>query len=204
MMDRKAVAISPENKLIARRLALVFGGTPHVGAYKNTTDTLTVDILSCRDRPVDGVTSYSTITLSDHPMPWGDREFSARLELAGVCVNTVNSFPNLLASAAFHIMQSNALYHPGTVIPDLARRCQVSSTLPHLYLTAPFVWGDALNMLECETKKVTWLIAMPISESEYAFLREHSDLAFERFLQGQETDFSDPNRSTVGQGDAGM
>jgi hypothetical protein len=196
-MSRKTSPISPENKLIARQLALVFGGTPHVGEYRNTTETLTVDILSCRDRPVDGVTSYSTIKLSDHPMPWGEREFSARLELAGVCVNTVTSFPNLLASAAFHIMQSDALYHPGAVILDLARQSKVSSTLPHLYLTAPFLWGDALNMLDCGTRDVTWLVAMPISESEYTFLKEHGDRAFERLLQEQDTDFSNPDRPTV-------
>jgi antitoxin YqcF len=197
MMSEKAAPVSPKNKLIARQLALVFGGTPRVGEYRNTTETLTVDILSCGDRPVDGVTSYSTIKLSDHPIPWGEREFSARLELAGLCVNTVTTFPNLLASAAFHIMQSDALYHPGTVIPDLVRRSQVSSTLPHLYLTAPFPWGDSLNRLNCGPKKVTWLLAMPISEPEYAFLREHGDLALERLLQKQDADFSNPDRPTV-------
>jgi hypothetical protein len=201
-MNGKAAPISPENKLIARRLAQVFGGTPQVGEYRNTTEKLTVDILSCRERPVADLTSYSTITLSDHPMPWGEQEFSVRLELAGVCVNTAESFPNLLASAAFHIMQSDAVYHPGTVIPDLARRMQVSATLPHLYLTAPFVWGGALNMLDCKTKKVTWLLAMPISDSERAFLRDHSDRAFERLLQEENTDFADPNRATIVPGDA--
>ena len=56
MMSEKAAPVSPENKLIALQLALVFGGTLQVGEYRNTTETLTVDILSCCDRPVDGVT----------------------------------------------------------------------------------------------------------------------------------------------------
>jgi hypothetical protein len=196
-MTGNAAPISPENRRIARQLAAVFGGTPHVGEYRNTTDTLSVDIFSCRDRPVGGVTSYSTIRLSDHPMPWGEGEFPARLELAGACVSTVTSFPNLLASAAFHIVQSHAVYHPGAVIPDLARQTQGSSTLPHVYLTAPFLWGDALNMLDCGTKSVAWLLAMPISESEYAFLQAHGDRAFERALQEQNTDFCNPDRAPV-------
>jgi hypothetical protein len=197
MMSGKAAPVSPQNKLIASRLAFVFGGTPRVIEYRNAAEPLTIDILSCRDRPMGGVTSYSTIRLSDHPMPWGEREFSVRLELAGGCVNTITSFPNLLASAAFHIMQSAAVYHPGAVIQDLVRRWHVSSTLPHLYLTAPFLWGDKLNVLNCGTKQVAWLLAMPISESEYAYLQKHGEGAFEHLLEEHKVDVFDPDRSSA-------
>jgi hypothetical protein len=196
-MSGKNTPISPENKKIARHVASVFGGTPHVDDYANASETRTVGILSCRDRPGKGVMSYSTIKLSDHPMNWGAREFPARLELAGVCENASIGFPNLLASAAFHIIQSDAAFHPGTVIPELVRQCRVSSTLPHLYLTAPFLWGDALNMLDCGTKKVTWLLAMPISESEYTYLQQHGEHAFEHLLEEQEIDVFDPERPSA-------
>lgn len=196
-MGGKDAPISAENKKIARHVASVFGGAPHVDEYANASETLTVGILSCRDRPVEGVTSYSTTKLSDHPMPWGAEEFPVRLELAGGCVNTVTSFPNLLASAAFHMMQSYAVYHPGTVIRDLVRQSRVSSTLPHLYLTAPFLWGDALNLLDCGTKKVTWLLAMPISEAERAYLEAHGEKAFEHILEERKVDIFDPDRPSA-------
>jgi hypothetical protein len=66
-------------------LRRVFGGIPRVNEYGNVSETRTVSILSCPDRPVEGVTSYSIIRLSDNPMPWVEQEFPARLELAGGC-----------------------------------------------------------------------------------------------------------------------
>jgi antitoxin YqcF len=102
--------ISPENKRIARYVASVFGGTPRVGEYRNASGSLSVDILSSVDQPVEGVVSYSTIRLSDHVMPWSEGGGPPRLELAGACVSAAIKFPNMLASAAFHIMQSTAVY----------------------------------------------------------------------------------------------
>lgn len=183
--------------MIARYVAAVFGGTPRVADYADRLEQLTVGILDCRDRPRAGVTSYSTIRLSDHPMKWGDGEFPVRLELAGVCANTADYFPNLLASAAFCMLRSEAVYHPGTVLPDYVRQAFDATQLPHLYLTAPFLWESELTMLDCETKKVSWLLAMPISESEYAYLKQHGEQALERLLEAQHADVTNPDRPSV-------
>lgn len=196
-MSDKNAPISPENKQIARYAAAAFGGSPRVEEYVNNSDTLSVGILSCRDRPVQGVASYSTIKLSDYPMPWKDGEFPTRLELAGMCLDTAEFFPNVLASAAFTIMQSDMVYHPGTVIPNLVAQHYPEAKLPHIYLTAPFIWKSELQTFECETKTVSWLLAMPISEAEYLFLREHGEHILENLLEKKNADFSDPNRVSV-------
>lgn len=94
-------------------------------------------------------------------------------------------------------MQSDAVYKPGTVMPNRVRQYYPSSKLPHLYLTAPFLWERELKMLDCGTKKVSWLLAMPISESEYSYLKEHGDHVFERLLEKQQTDFSNLERPSV-------
>ena len=189
--------ISPENKMIAKYAAAAFGGVPRVGEYANASETLTVGILCCRDRPCEAVTSYSTVKLSDHPMIWPAGEFPTRLELAGLCANTAEFFPNMLASAAFRIMQSHAICKPGSVIHDCARQPYSSSRLPHLYLTAPFLWEQELRTLDCGTKKVSWLLAMLISDAEYRFLKEYGDTAFERLLESQNIDISNPQRPSV-------
>jgi antitoxin YqcF len=196
-VSTKDAPISPENKRIARHVAGVFGGTARVDEYTNTSESLAVGILSCRDRPGDGVTSYSTIKLSDHSMKSSAGEFPIRLELAGLCMNTAELFPNVLASAAFTIMQSDAVYHPGTVMPNLVRQHYPASSLPHLFLTGPFLWEPELEMLDCGTRKVSWLLAMPISESEYAYLKENGDEALERLFEKQEIDFSNPDRPSA-------
>ncbi len=195
-MSDKNAPISSENKQIARYVATVFGGSPRVEEYINNSDTLSIGILSCRDRPVEGVVSYSTIKLSDHPMNWKDSEFPTRLELAGMCLSTAGFFPNVLASAAFTIMQNDAVYHPGTVIPNLIAQHYPESKLPHLYLTEPFIWHD-LKTLDCGTKTVSWLLAMPMSETEYVYLKQHGEHALERLLEKEKADFSNPDRVSV-------
>lgn len=112
-------------------------------------------------------------------------------------MNTVEFFPNVLASAAFCIMRSEAVYHPGTVLPNHVRQFYEASKLPHLYLTAPFLWEKELAMLDCGTKKVSWLLAMPISDAEYLYLQEHGDHAFEQALEKQHVDASDLDRASV-------
>jgi hypothetical protein len=189
--------ISPEHQAIARHAAAVFGGAPRVADYANTPETRFIGILSAADRPGPGVTSYSTIKLSDHPLPWDGGEFPARIELAGVCDSNVAAFPNLLASAAFHIMQAGVLYRPGMVIPNLVRDAGVSSSLPHVYLTTPFLWGPALDELAAGTKMVTWLLAMPIAETELAYLREHGDDALETLFEEQRIDIFNVERPAV-------
>jgi hypothetical protein len=189
-------AISPENKRIARYVADAFGGDCRVDEYANDSENLFVGVLRCADQPQTGVTSYSTIKLSDHPMTDGVQEFPTRLELAGVCMSTATWFPNVLASAAFTIMQSEGVYRPGTVLQDLVHRYHPSE-LRHLYLTAPFLWERKLTTLDCGTKKVSWLLAVPISETERVYLLAHGDNAFERLLERERADFANPDRTPV-------
>lgn len=196
-MNEKDTPISSENKAIARHVASVFGGKPAVDEYADEPETLKVGILFCRDRPREGVTSYSTIKLSDYPMKWGDEEFPTRIELAGLCSNAARFFPNILASAAFCIMRSEAVYHPGTVMPNYVRRSYPSSKLPHLYLTTPFLWEHELQMVDFETKKVSWLLAFPIAESEYAYLQTRDAKTFEKLLEDRHIDISDLDRLPV-------
>lgn len=196
-MNPKVSPVSPENKRIAQYVTIAFGGSRRVAAYVNTSGSLTVDILYCQDRPQEGLTSYSTIGLSDHPMIWGNGEFPTRLELAGVCESTAELFPNILASTAFEIIQSDAVYHPGTVIPNIVRKHYSSSNLPHIYLTAPFIWENQLKMLDCGTKKVSWLLALPISEPEYSYLRKYGDHALEQLFESRKIDFASIERSSV-------
>ena len=196
-MSKKDAPISAENKTIARYVAKAFGGSPRVHEYADRPERLTVGILYSRDRPRAGVTSYSTIRLSDHPMPWGDGEFPTRLELAGACVSEAEFFPNILASAAFSIMKSDAVYHPGTVMPDAVRQSYPASKLPHLYLTSPFLWEPELQTLDCGTKKVSWLLAMPISESECSYLRTHDEKALEHLLESAKIDVADLDRASL-------
>jgi antitoxin YqcF len=49
-----------------------------------------------------------------------------------------------------------------------------------------------LKTLDCGTKKVSWLLAVPISESEYSYLKAHGGQALESLLEERRVDVSDP------------
>jgi hypothetical protein len=197
MTDERRKA-SPGNKTLARYAAAAFGGVPHVDGFADRDEKLKVDILYCRNRPTDGVTAYSTIGLSDHPMHSPDgSEFPTRLELSGVCATAVDSFPNILASAAFSVIRTQRVHYPGAVMPDFVRHYGASTDLPHLYLTSPYLWEEQLKTLDCGTKRVSWLLAIPISEAEYGYLKQHGDRELERRLEERKADVSDISRASV-------
>lgn len=60
------MSVSDENKTIAKTALAAFGRKPLVHAYWDDNKKNSIDMLSCNDRPYDGVTSYSTIGLSGY------------------------------------------------------------------------------------------------------------------------------------------
>lgn len=191
------MSVTVENKAVATHALQAFGGTPRVRRYHHDTEALTVDVLRCNDRPWEGVTSYSTIGLSDHPMLKDGEEFPTRLELAGACATVKHLFPNILASAAFCIIRTAKLYYPGSVLLGYVREYYPSTSVPHLYLTAPFLWETSLTTLDCGTKKVSWLLAVPISDAEYTYLNMHGDDALEDLFEKHQIDIFDLARPSV-------
>ena len=186
-----------ENKKLARLAAAAFGGKPSVIEYLDDSETLSVDILSCADRPSPGVTSYSTLGLSDFPMFQDDKEFHVRLEILGGCDTDVDWFANVLSSTAFYIMRTGWLCHPGAVLQNAVHQYASDLAVRHLYFTAPFLWEDKLKTVQLETKKVAWLLSLPITDAEYRYCKKHGDDKFEELLERHDVDIFDINRSSV-------
>jgi hypothetical protein len=195
MADKKRIPSEDEIK-VARNIAKIFGGKPIVYDYFHDTLDLSLGILSSENTPEDGVTSYGTIGLLNTPFVWGDGEFQTRLELVGVCMTEEKDFANILSSAAFNIMRSKKLCYPGTVMPAYVAEYYPNTHLPHLYFTSPFIWPD-LTTSELGNIKVSWLLVIPISEAEYAYLKENGDDKFEDLLEEKEAAIFDLHRPSV-------
>jgi hypothetical protein len=196
-MSKKGRKFSPENDIIIKYVIKAFGGTPNLDKYAHDELDLTINILYCHNQPSIGLTSYSTIGLSDYPMMGVSGEFATRLELAGACETSVDFFPNILASAAFTVMRTGQIYYPGFVMSNVISQYMDTCMLSHLYLTAPFLWKDDLKTMDCGTKKVSWLLAMPIYESEYYYLKKYGDHKLEELFELHEIDIFNLNRQPV-------
>ena len=189
---------SPENKKIARHAAAAFGGAPKVQAYDHDHEPLSIALLSCADRPCEGVTAYSTVGLSDYPMiDAKGEEYPARLEIAGTCATENEEFANVLAAAAFCVIRTKRLLYPGAALAGYVREYFHDTTVPNLYFTAPFLWEETLKTLDCGVKKASWLLAVPISQSELEHLNQYGDDSLEKLFEAKQIDVFDLNRPSA-------
>jgi hypothetical protein len=185
---------SADNKALARHAVAAFGGKPKVIEYRHDHLPLRVDVLQCAESPDPELVSYATIGLSDTPLMFNGSVYPTRVELVGACGSEYDLFPNILSSAAFHMMRNAQLYPPGSLLRDYVPVYYPDTTVPHLYFTAPFTWEEKLQTLTLEQKQVAWLMAVPVSDGEAEYLEEHGDEELERLLEEKNAEYYNLHR----------
>src|SRR5699024_7697704 len=80
--------------------------------YWDDKNISNIDILVATDRPGDGITSYSTIGLSDYSIGYSVDEKPLRVEIVGSSATIFEYFPNILSTCAFNIINTNlSIFH---------------------------------------------------------------------------------------------
>jgi hypothetical protein len=189
--------VSKDNKTIAMTVASAFGGKPSVQRFWDEPKKNYIDILSCADRPQEGVTSYSTIGLSDAPLYKNGSEYPARVEFVSACGSHFSSFDNALATAAFNIINSNWFCYPGAIFSDVLAMYDISQTMRHFLFVPPFLWEDTLKTITVGSKTVAWLFAVPVSDGEKYFAQEHGADALEDLFEEKQIDIFNLERKSV-------
>ena len=124
-------------------------------------------------------------------------EISVRVELVGACSSTVKDFPNILATAAFSVINSKWICLPDTVFPNVVDMYGCSETMRHLLFVDPFLWGGKLEALYFENKTVAWLHALPISDDEYQLAISEGLDKLTFLFEEQQIDTFNINRPSV-------
>ncbi|MBZ9558058.1 MULTISPECIES: suppressor of fused domain protein [unclassified Modicisalibacter] len=188
--------VTEDNREIAKKIASNFCGTPAVRKYWDEKKIFSVDLIECKDRPCEGVTSYSTIGLSDHPLIHKNVEFPVHLELTGASESSNNIFPHALTTAAFYIINEKWFCCPGAMLKNAIKLYEKSLEMQHLLFTTPFLWDD-LRATKYPTKTVTWLLAVPISEDERQYARSNGTDALENLFEKEQIDIYDLSRKSL-------
>lgn len=191
------MTVSDENKTIAKAALAVFGGKPAVHAYWDDNNENYVDIMSCCDRPYDGVTSYSTIGLSGYSIDQTVDDIPLRVEIVGACASSYNFFPNILGTCAFNIINSKYTCYPGAIFHNVIKYYMPDCSMKHIMFISPFLWENKLTILDFADKKVAWLLALPISEKEFEFAQRNSTDDLETIFEEHQIDIFDLNRKSV-------
>lgn len=189
--------ITLKNKKIAKKVASALGDKPTITRFWDDNHNSYVDILSNIDRPDKGVTSYGTIGLSDYPLILDKEEYPARVELVGACDSQYTYFSNILATSAFCVINSEWFCCPGTVFPDIVAMYDNSKTMRHIFFTSPFLWESELTPVVIDSNHITWLLLVPISESELIYSEKHGPTALEDLFVEKQIDIYDLNRPPV-------
>jgi hypothetical protein len=129
--------IASDDKALAHYLRKVFGGTPQVHTHWDENESRSVAVLSARNRPVDGITSFVTIGLSGVPIGLDDGDKPLRIELVLALPSIDLDGGNLLASAAFQASQNAASMRPGAVLAGILALYDPARTMQHVLLTSP-------------------------------------------------------------------
>ena len=96
------------------------GLTPKVVAFYDANENSKVDMYIGVDRPDFGITTYSTIGLSEHSIGFtNSNDEDIRVEFISICNSSVFDFANVIATCAFNIINDNYSCQPGTVYPDM-------------------------------------------------------------------------------------
>ena len=189
-----------DHKEVFKTLSDTFGGDPCVVNHGDENEKSFIEIFSSVDVPQKGITSYGTIGLFQYPLIKDGKEFGTRVELVGACGSNFKHFDNILATAAFCVINSKWYCCPGAVFPDIVDMYKASKTLRHVLFVPPSSWdgSEKLNKtINLGEKKLTWLLAIPISEREYKFVEKEGSEKLERLFEKKHIDFFNLNRSSV-------
>lgn len=186
-----------EKKAIFGIINKTLQSPPKVTAYYDNTDTYRIDMYIGADCHEKGFTTYSTIGLSEYPIYLTD--ITGRqivVEYIGICQSGYTEFADILASCAFNIIKNGCSCAPGMVYPNIICVYHEGLAMKHIYYTTPSSHKE-LHEQQLDSRLIKWLLAIPISDNELEYLKEHGAEAFETLLEDNDTPFFDLSRPSV-------
>jgi len=149
-------------------------------------------ILSARDCPEVGVTSFGTVGISVTPSRYNGKVSNIYVELVGASYSRFHELASGLLIIAERVRAGEWTCCPGTIFPDV-----LNKNNSEIYLMSPVLWDDRLRTVNIGDIKLAWLQAIPISKSEAQFANKHGTDALESILEDNEIDLFDLERRQV-------
>ncbi len=182
---------------VAKKLLQVIGGQPKIFNYNDDQEILNVDLYIGEDAPQEGLTTYSTVGLSEYSiglkLPSGKNVVT---EFIGICNSYYEYFANIISDCAFNIISGKYFCRPGAVYPDIIAKYYKGIDMRHIMFSEPFLW-DNLSNIEQKDKVITWLMLIPISDAEMQYLKKYGADALETLFEEKNIDVFDLERKSV-------
>jgi antitoxin YqcF len=85
----------------------------------------------------------------------------------------------------------------GIIFQDIVSMYKASATLSDIYFAHPFLWDEALKSTLIGDRRVTWLLAVPVSKEESVYARRYGPEHLEARFAERDIDIYDLNRASV-------
>ncbi|MGK9237006.1 suppressor of fused domain protein [Inquilinus limosus] len=188
------MAISTENKALHRYLSTLLGSA-QVRRYWDEAEKSRIDLLEAQDVPAPKVTTWATIGLSDTPTGLAVNGVPLGVELL-FASNSVNSrAPNILATCAFNVINSNMESTPGVIYPKVIEMYYKNTDVKHILLNNPYLWD--IETRKFDSKIVAWLLAVPISDAEHAIAESKGVDHLTKALEARHVDIFNLRRKSI-------
>lgn len=188
---------SEANKQVATHMRAVFNGDEwRVINYLDKDEKSEIYILHSTETPEQGLISFCTIGLSDYPDDHYEVDPPLGAEI--IAVSNLPEFGEVVSTAAFCVINSGYHARPGGAFPGVVKLHYPDTTVPNLMFTEPYMWDEeGLRSRVYGDKTVAWLQAVPISDAETEYLREHGAEALGQLFEEHDPDFIDLHRDSV-------
>lgn len=181
-------------RVIAQHSLSFIGGTPKTLTYHSNSGNKRIDIIINSNVGFRNTEVVSTLGLYRANLSMVAGNLPLRLELITMCDVDDESWRNILASAAFEIMDF-PFFKYGMVVQNVVGAYK-NTNLKHAFLTSPVFW-DKYQSLVTSNCIVAWLMPVPVSDSERRFILKNGPDAFETLLEEQNANISDLNRKPL-------
>ena len=189
--------VSESNKIVGRRVAQAFGRLPKVTTMWDADNRSSVYIGAVVDSPDTGLTSYSTLNLSNWPLYVDGRVHKTRIEMMGAAPSEIELFENAVSTAAFCVINQKWECYPGAIFPDVLAMYHLSPTMKHVLFTEPFLFSSLEEPLQLPDRLVSWLMMVPIADSEYEYAKAKGWPALGQLFEDLDIDYLDIRRKPV-------
>ena len=182
-----------DNRKIAKHSRDFIGGDPSVFEYVNENADKAIDIMKCSGGFLSDYDVFVSIGLSNVDIGLSIESKKLEIEIIAVCRKNDKNWDNILAYTVFDIMDNTVLTY-GSVVQN-AVSAYKDTELKHALLLSPFCFSG-YKPYSNSNEIVSWLMIVPISDSELKFINDNGISAFESLLDDT-FDFTDLRRKTV-------
>lgn len=152
------------------------------------------DLMITPYAPYPGVTVFTTIGLMDH-ISRKEGGFNLYCEVIGTAYTEFPQYKECVNNIACELLKNPSKLREFSLIPDVFRNTDLS--MSSIFLSHPFIFEGKLDYFNEKDHGIGWLMAIPITKKEEAFLQFNGVEALETLFEEHQIDIFDLNRPSV-------